>query len=61
MAMSLLGCEEGSRLVGLMLATEGIDNPNLKIGQRSYHHAVCFAFLAFALVIGLSPRFLERT
>ena len=59
--MSLLGREEGSRLVGLVLAPEGVDNPNPHIAEGTHCHAMRFAFLAFALVKGLSPWFLERT
>ena len=59
--MGLLGGEEGSLLVGLVLAPEGIDDPDPHIAQGAHRHAVGLAFLALTLIIGLGPRFLERT
>ena len=61
MAMSVLGREEGSRLVGLVLAPEGVDNADPHVAQCAHRHAVCFAFLALTLVVGFSPGFLKRT
>lgn len=59
-AMSLLGREEGSRLVELVLAPEGVDNPDPHIAERTYRHAMRFALLALTLVVGLGPGFLKR-
>jgi hypothetical protein len=59
-AMSLLGCKEGSRLVGLVLAPEGVDDPDPHITQRAHRHAVRFAFFALALIVGFGPGFLKR-
>lgn len=57
--MSQLGCKEGSRLVGLVLAPEGVDDPDPHIAQGAHRHAVGLAFLALALIVGLGPGFLE--
>src|ERR671914_2509188 len=57
-SMGLSSCQKGGSVIGFVLHPHGVDDPDPKVGQSPYRHAMGFPFRPLALIELSSPRLL---